>query len=75
MNVYSMNALKEWMKTHDHEITGHYLFNGEFKSIVSKIVNGEMDILKLSRPLGEMITKGDIPEELFQKVILDVELG
>ena len=75
MNVYSMNALKEWMKTHDHEIVGRYLFGGELKSITSKVVNGEMDILKLSRPLGEMITKGDIPEELFQKVILDVELG
>ena len=75
MNIYSIDALKEWAKTHEHEVRGNYLYNGELKSIASKIVNGEMDVLKLSKPLGEMITKGDIPEELFQKVVLDVELG
>lgn len=75
MNIYSIDALKEWVKTHDYEVAGRYLYNGELKSIVSKVVHGEMDVLKLSKPLGEMITKGDIPEELFQKVVLDVELG
>lgn len=75
MNIYSIDSLKEWMKKHDYEVRGHYLYNGELKEIESKIVNGEMDVLKLSKPLGEMITAGDIPEELYQKVILDVELG
>lgn len=75
MNVYSNDVLREWARTHAHEVTGKYLFNGELKSVTSKIANGEMEVLKLTRPLGEMITSGDIPEELFQKVILDVELG
>lgn len=75
INIYSDNVLKEWARTHDHEVRGSYLYNGKLKSIVSKVASGEMDVLTLSKPLGEMITKGDIPEELFQKVILDVELG
>jgi hypothetical protein len=72
---YSIEGLREELKKTSKEIVGHYVFKGESKSVSSKMVNGEMDTLQLNKPFGEMITKGDIPEELYQKVILDVELG
>jgi hypothetical protein len=42
-----------------------------------KLVNGEMDTLVLTKPLGEMMTFGSTAnlKELLRKVTLDVELG
>ena len=75
MNTISVESILNKRLRESYEVTGHYLFDGAVKDIKSKVVNGEMDVLQLTKPIGEMITKGDIPEELFQKVVLDVELG
>lgn len=44
-------------------------------SVVKRFVNGEMELLELTRPVGEMITTAAGRQELLQKVVLDVELG
>lgn len=75
MEITSIEKIRLLRARSTYDVVGHYLFNNELKEVKSKAVNGEMDTLQLSKPIGEMITKGDIPEELFQKIVLDVELG
>jgi len=43
--------------------------------VQKRIVNGEMELYDLARPVGEMITTAAGRKELLEKVVLDVELG
>lgn len=43
--------------------------------VKKRIVNGEMEVYDLTKPVGEMITTPSGRRELLEKVVLDVELG
>jgi hypothetical protein len=54
-----------------------YIVNGQTYFAEKKMINGEMEVLTLTRPLGEMLTFGSVEglKELTGKAVLDVELG
>lgn len=41
----------------------------------SEVVNGEMETIEFTKPLGEMLTSPQGAEDLLRKVVLDVDLG
>jgi len=49
--------------------------NGSSIDVPYNVVNGEMETLEITKPIGEMITSDQGAEELVSKVVLDVELG
>ncbi len=52
-----------------------FVLDGKEHSVEKRIVNGEMAVYALSKPIGEMITTDAVRKELLEKVVLDVELG
>lgn len=54
-----------------------FILAGKTETVEKNIVNGEMDLLEMNRPLGEMISYGSVEDlkGLLRKVVLDVEMG
>lgn len=77
MKVFSIPALRDERRQVSSEIPVPFRINGKGYEVTKKLVNGEMDTLQLTKPLGEMLTVGSVEQfkELVQKVVLDVELG
>jgi hypothetical protein len=48
---------------------------GEMREVTKEIVNGEMNVLEFTRPLGEMITTPAGLDTVVQKTVIDLELG
>ena len=54
---------------------GTFIYGGKEYTVEKNIVNGEMEVLELEKPIGEMITTADGQQAMLRKVVLDVELG
>lgn len=77
MKIYSQDVLKEARRKGTFETKVPFVLDGKLYEVDKKIVNGEMETLELSRPVGEMLTSGSVEQfkDLLRKVVLDVELG
>ena len=77
MKIYSQEVLKEARRQGTHTERVPFVLDGKLFEVEKKIVNGEMETLELSRPVGEMLTSGSVEQfkDLLRKVVLDVELG
>jgi len=79
LQIVTIDELKEARRQGEHTVLGRYRLpddaGKEPRTVETKIVNGEMEVLQLTRPIGEMIVSDDSVEELLRKVTLDVELG
>lgn len=75
MRTHSIESLKEKRRKGTHESEVSFLFNGKEEVVPKKIVNGEMEVIDIDKPFGEMMTSETSRKELIQKVVLDVELG
>ncbi len=75
--VISQETLREAKRQGTHETQIPFVLNGKTEHVNKKIVNGEMETMQFSKPLGEMITSGGLDQfrDLLRKVVLDVELG
>jgi hypothetical protein len=73
--VWSIEKLKEQRRQGTVETKVPFVLDGKTYEAPKKIVNGEMEIFDLDRPIGEMLTNETARKELVQKVVLDVELG
>lgn len=73
--VLSVETLLAERRARNIETIVPYTFNGELKSTVKKITNGEMEVFDFQRPLGEMITTPAGLENIVQKSVIDLELG
>lgn len=75
--IYSQETLLEQKRKQSLEQKVPFVIAGEVDYVDKKIVNGEMEVLDFSKPLGEMINFGSVSElkDLLRKVVLDVELG
>ncbi len=75
--VYSQEVLKEARRQGTYTEKAPFVLDGKLYEVDKKIVNGEMETLELSRPVGEMLTSGSVEQykDLLRKVVLDVELG
>lgn len=52
-----------------------YVLNGKVGYVEKKLVAGEMELIKLDKPIGEMMTSLEGIENLLKKVALDVDYG
>jgi hypothetical protein len=52
-----------------------YELNGQRKTVTKKMVNGEMELMQINRPLGEMLTSPEGLDGILQKISLDVDFG
>lgn len=77
LKVVSQDTLLEARRKYTGESKIPFIFNGKLDYVNKKIINGEMETLSFSKPLGEMISYGgtNVSKELLRKVVLDVELG
>lgn len=77
MKIYSIDALRDERRRMSIEHPVPFVVNGKEYSVTKKLVNGEMETLEFTKPIGEMLTSGSLEhlKELAQKVVLDVELG
>jgi hypothetical protein len=77
MKIYSQDVLKEARRQGTYTEKVPFVLDGKLFEVEKKIVNGEMETLELSRPVGEMLTSGSVEQfkDLLRKVVLDVELG
>ena len=75
IKVISIEALRDERRKREISIAGVFRLAGQEEVVESKIVNGEMEVLELAKPIGEMLTSPDTQKELLRKVVLDVELG
>jgi len=73
--VYDIETLKTQRRSKTIETAVPYMFNGEMKTVQKKIVNGEMDAFRFSKPVGEMLTTPAGLESIIQKSVIDLELG
>ncbi len=76
MKIISIETLKEERRKQTIEQDIPYISpKGEMKTVKKRIVNGEMEVFELTRPLGEMITTPDGLDQIVQNSIINLELG
>lgn len=75
IRTHSIDSLKEKRREGTIESEVSFLFDGKEETVPKKIVNGEMEVIDVDKPIGEMMTSESSRKELVQKVVLDVELG
>ncbi len=75
IRTHSIDDLKEKRRQGTIDTQVPYSFNGKEETVPKKIVNGEMEVIDIDKPIGEMMTSETTRKELVQKVVLDVELG
>jgi len=80
LQIISIDDLKEQRRKGERTVVGRYRLPSatsfsEPETVETQVVNGEIEVLELTRPIGEMIVSDDSVQELLRKVTLDVELG
>ena len=75
LQIISIDELGKQRAQGTFERSVPFLFDGKEHEVIKKIINGEMETLELSHPVGEMLTTPAGRVEMVQKVVLDVELG
>lgn len=76
MKIISIETLKDERRKQTIEVDVPYIApSGEMKTVKKRIVNGEMEVFELTRPMGEMITTPDGLNQLIQNSVINLELG
>ncbi len=75
MKIVSVDTLKDERRRATIEEKIPYIMNGEIKTATKKMVNGEMEVLEFSKPIGEMLTTPAGLDSIVQKTVIDLELG
>src|SRR5690606_40839425 len=75
VRVISLETLREARRQQTVEERVPYEIGGQLRYVTKRIVNGEMEVYDLPRPIGEMITTPAGLDQFVQKVVVDLELG
>lgn len=76
MKIISIESLREERRKQTVEIDVPFILpGGRMAFVKKKIVNGEMEVLELAKPIGEMITTPAGLDSIVQKSVIDLELG
>ena len=77
MNIVSQETMSEARRNYTGTKKIPFLLDGLQEFAEKKIVNGEMEVMRFNKPIGEMISYGgsNVSKELLRKVVLDVEIG
>lgn len=73
--ITSIDTMKQARATSSYEGVLEAKLNNKEIDVPKKVINGEMEVYELTKPIGEMLTSDQGAEELLKKVVLDVELG
>lgn len=73
--VITLKNLREARRKQTIDVQVPYVYGGELRYVPKKIVNGEMDVFELAKPIGEMITTPDGLNEVIQNTVINLELG
>ncbi|MBE3576885.1 MAG: hypothetical protein IMX00_04265 [Limnochordales bacterium] len=76
MKIISIDTLKQERRQQTVEIDVPFIApGGKLATVKKRIVNGEMEVFDLARPLGEMLTTPAGLYDVVQKSVIDLELG
>lgn len=75
MRIISIDSLREERRKQTVEAPVIYVINGEDKVVMKKIVSGEMEVIELAKPVGEMVTTPAGLDAIIRKSVIDLELG
>jgi len=76
VRIVSIDTLRAERRKQNVEVDVPFIGpGGKPGSVKKRIVNGEMEILELTKPMGEMLTTPAGLYELVQKSVIDLELG
>lgn len=76
MKIISVDTMKNARALQTVEVDVPFIApGGRLASVKKKIVNGEMEALGFSKPMGEMITSPDGLYNVIQKTVIDMQLG
>src|SRR5690606_29897794 len=75
VRVISLETLREARRQQTVEERVPYEIGGQLRYVTKRIVNGEMEVYDLERPVGEMIVTPEGLDRFVQKVVVDLELG
>jgi hypothetical protein len=76
LKIISIESLREERRKTTVEMPLSYIgVDRKEKTVTQRIVNGEMEMLELTRPLGEMITTPAGLDSVVQKSVIDLQLG
>lgn len=75
ITIHDTRSLLEARRKSKIESRIPFVVSGKTYEANKVIINGEMSVPRLQRPIGEMLTEGSALKELTNKVVLDVELG
>jgi hypothetical protein len=76
LKILSIESLRAERRKQTLEVPVQFIgVDGKPKTATKRIVNGEMEVLELGRPIGEMITTPAGLDNLVQKSVIDLELG
>lgn len=73
--VITLDTLRAERRARTVEERVAYKIGDRIGYVTKRIVNGEMEVYDLPRPIGEMIVTPDGLEQFVQKVVVDLELG
>lgn len=73
--IVTIDELRKAKRQTSFEAPVPYMLNGKSHTATKKVVNGEMEVYDLQKPIGEMIGTPAVHRELVEKVVFDVELG
>lgn len=73
--VITLKGLREARRKQTIDVQVPYFYAGETRFVPKKIVNGEMEIFELTKPIGEMINTPDGLNEIIQNTVINLELG
>ncbi|HHV25562.1 MAG TPA: aspartate ammonia-lyase [Methanosarcina sp.] len=73
--IVSIETIKAERRKGTFQENVPFVLNGKNHVVTKNIVNGEMEIFDLEKPIGEMIVTDSSQKAFLEKIVLDVELG
>lgn len=74
-NIVSVDEIKKSNRARSGTTQITYGMGGRRHTVDKVITNGEMEVIDIQTPMGEMLTQSSTRRELMEKIVLDVELG
>ncbi len=75
MKIITVDTLKEERRRQEIVEKLPYILGGKIGYVEKRLIHGEMELFRLDKPIGEMLTTPEGLENILKKVVLDVDFG
>lgn len=75
VRIITLDELRAERRKQTVEVAVPFTIDGREYTVAKKLVNGEMEVFDLARPIGEMLTTPAGLYNVIQKTVIDLELG